>query len=243
MRIPRIFTAQPLQNGAVIALEEQASQHLLRVLRMTEGAAVELFNGHGPAHAAQIHQAGKKQALLAIGEALPARAASPLDCDIAVAVSKGDKMDWIVQKCTELGVRRISPVTSQRSDVRLDASRWQKKQQHWQQVMISACEQCGRNDLADIAPVRPLADWLAGCTAASRLLLDPHQAQPFSAALASPSLALCFGPEGGFDDDEIRLAGQHGFASVTLGPRILRAETAPLAALAIAQTWFGDFAG
>lgn len=241
MRIPRIHTPQPLAEAAVIHLEPQASQHLARVLRMQPGQAVELFNGQGKAFSAEITEAGKKQVTVTLGKEVTGPSPSPLDSEIAVCVSKGDKMDLIVQKCTELGATSITPVTSQRSDVKLDAKRWQKKQNHWQQVMISACEQCGRNDLVEIHPVIPLAEWLAYCTADSRLIFHPHQATTFSAENCSASTAMCFGPEGGFDDDEIKQALDRGFQTVTLGPRVLRAETAPLAALAIVQSWQGDF--
>ena len=242
MRIPRIYTPQPLAEAAVITLEAQASQHLARVLRMQPGQLVELFNGQGTAFSAEIREAGKKQVSVTVGKPVTGPKPSPLVSEIAVCVSKGDKMDLIVQKCTELGVTRITPVTSQRSDVKLDAKRWQKKHSHWQQVMISACEQCGRNDLVDIDPVVPLTEWLASCKAGNRLIFHPHQATAFAADTCSRSTAMCFGPEGGFDDDEIRQAMDCGFQTVTMGPRVLRAETAPLAALAVVQVWQGDFA-
>lgn len=240
MRVPRIYTPQQLAENTLVELQHHAVQHL-RVLRMQQGTAIELFDGRGHAHMATLEAISKKNATARIDQPLPSTPPSPLDCEIAVAVSKGDKMDLIVQKATELGVTSISPVTTVRTDVKLGPERWQKKHQHWQQVMISACEQCGRNDLVEIRQTVNLSDWLADCQAQSRVILHPHQADAFSAGHCSASLAMCFGPEGGFSDEEITQATRHGFQAVVLGPRILRAETAPLAALAMAQSWFGDF--
>lgn len=241
MRIPRIYTPQALSKGATITLEEQASLHLSRVLRMDCGSLVELFDGSGDAFIAELTATTKKSVTVQIQHPLPYQPPSPLNSEIAIAVSKGDKMDLIVQKATELGVNCITPVISTRTDVRLDAARWQKKQEHWQQVMISACEQSGRNHLAVINTVQPLHQWLTQCSADTRLICHPQQASTFAALPATRQVALCFGSEGGFTDEEITQAQTAGFTAISLGPRILRAETAPLAALAIAQLQWGDY--
>lgn len=241
MRMPRIFTPQPLATGLTLALEEQASIHLGRVLRMQTGQKVELFNGQGPAYSADIVAFGKKKLTLRIEHALEALEPSPLHSEIAVAVSKGDKMEWIVQKATELGVNRIVPLLSTRTDVRLDAKRWQKKLEQWRQIMIGACEQCGRNDLVEIAELTKIQDYFQQCSAQSKLICHPVKAKALQSLVNISDVTFCFGSEGGLTDEEIAMAEAAGFITISMGPRVLRAETAPLAALAIAQSLWGDF--
>lgn len=241
MRMPRIFTPQPLATGLNVALEEQASIHLGRVLRMQVSQKVVLFNGQGSAFAASITELGKKQINLTIEQEIKGIKPSPLTTEIALAVSKGDKMDWIVQKATELGVNRIIPLISTRTDVRLDAKRWEKKLEQWQQIMISACEQCGRNDLVEIQTITKIEEYLRNCQAEHKFICHPVKAQSLSAFKQVSYASFCFGSEGGLTDEEITQAENFGFSTISMGPRVLRAETAPLAALAIAQSFWGDF--
>lgn len=241
MRMPRIFTPQPLATGLTLALEEQASIHLGRVLRMQTGQKVELFNGQGASYIATIIELGKKQLNLAVEESITVAKPSPLMTEIALAVSKGDKMDWIVQKATELGVNRIIPLISTRTDVRLDAKRRQKKLEQWQQIMISACEQCGRNDLVEIQAITKIEHYFQQCQAEYKFICHPVKAQSLAAFKHVSHASFCFGSEGGLTDEEIAQAESLGFSTISLGPRVLRAETAPLAALAIAQSLWGDF--
>lgn len=241
MRMPRIYTPQTLSSDLSLSLEEQASAHLMRVLRMKEGQAIELFDGSGQAFQAEIIALHKKTLDARVLQQLPEQQPSPLQSEIALAVSKGDKMDWIVQKATELGVNTISPVISTRTDVRMDEKRWQKKHASWLQIMQGACEQSGRNHLVTIHPVQPLKNWLINCQAQTKLICHLEQSTRFADIDSSKDIAMCFGSEGGFSDEEVELARAKGFIPVSMGPRVLRAETAPLAALAIAQSQWGDF--
>ena len=241
MRTIRVYCAEALASGQTLFLDEQASQHLSRVLRLPVGSVLELFNGDGHAYQAQISALGKKQVQVQVLEQGVFQPASPLYSEIAVAISKADKVDWIVQKATELGVNCISPVLTQRCDVKFDAQRGDKKQQRWQQIMLSACEQSGRNDVVQINEVKSFADWLKQCQSPHKVICHPRQARPLAQLAVSGQIAACFGPEGGFSEAEIQLALANGFQPISLGPRILRAETAPIAALAIMQQLWGDY--
>ncbi len=239
MRIPRIYTEQPLAAGAELELEESGARHL-QVLRLGAGDSVLLFNGDGRSWQAQLLEGSRKRARVAIERELEAAdGESPLAIHLGIAISKGERMDWVVQKATELGVTAITPLQTQRVEVRLNAERRAKKLRHWQQVAISACEQCGRNRLPTVAEPMALQPWLGSVVAECKLVLAPG-AEPLAASQPPQSLALLIGPEGGLDEAEIAAAARAGFAPLALGPRILRTETAPVAALAILQHLWGD---
>ena len=241
MRVPRIYTSQALANGATIALEERAAHYLLQVLRMKVGRELRLFNGDGSSYHAVISAANRRDISCTVTAVEGDVHAEPaLDIELAIGISKGDRMDTVVQKATELGVSRIVPLRTARVDVKLDDAREQKKWHHWQQVMISACEQCGRNRLVELAPLQSLEHWLGECSAALKLVLQPHDDAPLSARQKPESLALLVGPEGGLSAEEIDSSLASGFTSLRLGPRVLRTETAPLAALSILQFHWGD---
>ncbi len=240
MRIPRIYTPQTLGTGLSIALEEQASAHLSRALRFQVGDSISLFNGMGGEYSAKISSISKKTVTIHLGEHLPDNAQSPLDTHIAVGVSKGEKVDLIVQKCTELGVTAIYPIITERSDVKMNEERWQKKVERWQEIAISACEQSARNDIPTIHAVQTFAQWLENTRHIQHCLFHPEGNIHFSAMNITNNIAMAFGSEGGFSVNEIALAQQSGCHIVKLGPRVLRAETAPIAALAIAQAQWGD---
>lgn len=240
MRIPRIHTPQAIAAGQPLTLEEQASAHLARVLRMRLNDNVRIFNGFGGEYLASIVEIGKKHVTLLPGEFSDANAQSPLQTHIAIGVSKGDKMDLIVQKCTELGVNCIYPIITARCDVKMDAERWQKKVERWQEITIGACEQSGRNLVPLVHAVQGFGEWLEETADLSRCIFHPEGEMNFSGLPVQTNLAMAFGPEGGFDDNEISMAHKAGCHIARLGPRILRAETAPIAALGIAQAQWGD---
>lgn len=240
MRIPRIFTDQPLAAQASVTLEENASRHLCQVLRMQSGDALTLFNGDGSSYQAQIEFADKKKALVRVLEATTGDAPPPLYIHLGIALSKGDRFDWVLQKATELGVSRVTPLYTQRVDVKLNRERSEKKQRHWQQVIVSACEQCGRNTLPRLDEPTALAPWLSGLEADQKWVLSPTHSDNFRGADQPASAALLIGPEGGLDDSEVELALRSDFKALQLGPRILRTETAPVAAISILQYRWGD---
>ncbi len=240
MRVPRIYTSQPLRAHSVVELESGPSQHLARALRMQVGDALLLFNGEGGQFPATISSVDRKRVKVTTAEQEPLEVESPLRIRLGIGMSRGDRMDWVVQKATDLGVADISPLVTERTELRLKGERADKKLGHWQQVAISACEQCGRNRVPGIAAPQSLEDWLLHCDAQLRLVLH-HRAAPIPSPAAPGSAALLVGPEGGLSDAEIALAERAGFTSLQLGPRVLRTETATLAILAALQTLWGDF--
>jgi 16S rRNA (uracil1498-N3)-methyltransferase len=241
MRSPRVFTDQPLASGTRIALDSGASRHLLKVLRLRPGAVLRVFNGTGNEFAATVvgDTDGLAHVDLGIYHDLPRE--SPLAIHLGMGIAKGERMDWIVQKAVELGAAAIAPLFTERSEVRLTAERVDKKHRHWQQIAVSACEQCGRNRLPFIAKPHSLSAWLAKAPMPG-LVLDPDATLSLGriAITAPAQLSLLIGPEGGLTATEIRTATTAGFTAVSLGPRILRTETAPLAAISILQARWGD---
>ncbi len=242
MRVPRIFTGQRLESGQVLDLEAGPAGHVARVLRMAAGDALVLFDGCGGEFPATLLQCDRRAVTVELAAKREREVESPLPVHLGIAVSRGERMDWVVQKATELGVAAITPLFTARTEVKLRGERAAKKLQHWGQVAISACEQCGRNRLPVIGELCELDRWLQDAVAECRLVLH-HRAGPSALAGAAPaSVALLVGPEGGLSEAEIELAEHRGFQSLALGPRVLRTETAPLAALAILQARWGDMA-
>jgi 16S rRNA (uracil1498-N3)-methyltransferase len=242
MRTPRIFTGQTLAPDQVVELEPGPGQHVARVLRMGPGDPLVLFDGSGGEFPATLQVVDKKRVTVALGERQDREAESPLWIHLGIAVSRGDRMDWVMQKATELGVSAITPLLTERTEVRLAGERGDKKLRHWRQVTISACEQCGRNRLPLLHQPQDTDQWLQATTADCKLVLH-HRAHAASLPGNAPaSLALLVGPEGGLSATEIDRAEAAGYQSLSLGPRVLRTETAPLAALAILQARWGDMA-
>ena len=242
MRIPRIYTSQPLGPQQLIELDEKTSHYIARVLRLKTGAALILFNGQGGQYPATIDSLTKKSVSVSLGEQDPIERESPLNIHLGIAISKGDRMDWVIQKSTELGVTEITPLTSERTEVKLSGERLTKKINHWQQIAISACEQSGRNRVPTIHALSSAAQWSQQVVADRKLTL--HPATDNNAVNTNnevQSAALLIGPEGGFATAEVEFALQKGFAAHTVGPRILRTETAPLVAIALMQQCWGDF--
>lgn len=240
MPVSRIYQSVPLMLG-MLQLDEKASHHLARVLRAVVGDKVVLFNGEGGEHHAVIRQINKKNVVAEILKFVDRNVESPVKIILAQGIARGEKMDFVIQKAVEMGVSEIVPVITERCNVRLDQEREQKRMQHWHAVVISACEQSGRNHLPVMhAPVE-LEEWLEKTKAEIKFVLSPHATQKLQDVKRASTIAVVIGPEGGLSDAEIQAAQKMGFAALNLGPRILRTETAALAALAVLQFAFGDF--
>ena len=243
MRRIRLYVDTVLALGAEVDLPQTAADHVIRVLRLGAGTAVTLFNGDGSDYAATLGTPGKRGAKAVVHALQPATPESPLAITLAQGIARGDKMDWILQKATELGVARIVPLITARTEVRLDTERSEKRMAHWRGVIASACEQCGRAHLPDLEAPRTLADWAAdaGAIAGLRLRLDPEATVGPRELPAFTAACLAIGPEGGLAPADRAVLTQAGFTGLRLGPRVLRTETAGLAALAVLQALHGDF--
>jgi 16S rRNA (uracil1498-N3)-methyltransferase len=239
-----VYVDAPLAAGERVILEGNAASHVSRVLRLRVGEALTLFNGAGGEYAASIDAARGGRLTVAVGEPRAVERESPLTLTLAQGVSRGERMDLVVQKATELGVSGIVPLFTERSVVRLGAQQAERKLNHWRAIAIAACEQSGRNRLPKVAPPLSLADLLRSGAdrEGGRLLLSPGATSRLD-ALPHPatSVTVLIGPEGGLTDAEQEAAVAAGFLPVRLGPRVLRTETAAIAALALLQREFGDF--
>jgi 16S rRNA (uracil1498-N3)-methyltransferase len=240
MRLTRIYTPQALTLNATIALEQQASHHLARVLRAHIGDEVFLFNGDGGEFVGRISGITKQDVTVELHMFVDASNESPLSIHLGICISKGDRMDLVMQKATELGVSQITPLLSERSQIKRNKEALEKKLRHWQQVVVSACEQSGRNYVPQVNHVENSIDWFETCDSQAKLILDPFCDRNTETIQQVDSVALAIGPEGGFSEQEISCANACGFNGLNLGPRILRTETAPLAAITLCQTKWGD---
>lgn len=239
-RTPRIYVDQPLVEGADIDPGERAERHLVKVLRLRNGAPVNVFDGRGHEHPATLI-AQDRAILLRIGPPVDAVPESMLDICLIQGISRGERMDLVVQKATELGVTEIRPVTTQRSVVKLDEKRRDRKLDHWKSIAISACEQCGRATLPTLRRPGGLDEALRDLAAdTTRLMLEAH-GSPRTPVSEADRLVLLVGPEGGLSEAEKKTALAKGFQPFTLGPRIMRTETAALVAIAVSQALWGDF--
>ncbi len=239
MRLSRFFIDAPLSLGQHELPEAQA-HYISRVLRHVAGDAVQLFDGSGQEYLGELIEVGKKAVRVELREQLAGQAESPLRIHLGQGLSRGERMDWAIQKATELGVSEITPIVSERCEVRLKDERADKRLAHWRQVAISACEQCGRSVLPVIHAPITLAEWQAHVQAELKLVLHPVAA-PLESHARPHSLAFLIGPEGGLSEAEVAQAKAAGFHAARLGPRVLRTETAPVVALAVAQQLWGDF--
>ena len=244
MRLTRIFVEQKLISGKGVGLPEQSGLHLTRVLRLDVGAPVTLFDGAGGEYEGTLERDGKK-IWARVGAHSAIERESPLHVTLIQGVARGERMDLIVQKATELGVTRILPVFAERSVVKVDASKGARKLEHWRAIAIAACEQCGRNRVPEVAEPIALGDAVRALEPGiARYLLAAGARDSLAAAMqrdAGKHAVLMIGPEGGLADGERDFAAAHGFTACAMGPRVLRTETAGLAALAIMQTVAGDF--
>jgi 16S rRNA (uracil1498-N3)-methyltransferase len=250
MRLTRCYVDVPLATGASVMLPPAPSAHIARVLRLRAGALLTLFDGRGGEFEAEIRSVDGDGVGVRIGTHTALERESSLEVTLLQCLARGERMDWIVQKATELGVAQIVPVSSEHSVVRLERAGAERRRLHWQSVAVGACEQCGRNR---VPPILPVQDFAQACdmpsAVAHRLLLAPDAALTFAAALPRPggaaghaACALLVGPEGGLSAPEAALAQRAGWNACRLGARVLRTETAPLAALAALQALMGDFA-
>ena len=242
MPIPRIYLAVTLQPGTEVALDARGVGHVVRVLRLRVGDAVFLFNGDGRDYAAELIEVHKGQARCRVGNSQERITESPLKVELAQGISRGERMDYTLQKAVELGVQRIVPLATERSQVKLSGDREEKRLQHWQGIILHACEQSGRSRIPELCSVQRLDQWLATRSRDGRgLFLDP-EGNVTVRGLIDPveAVSLLVGPEGGLSPAERELAVSAGFQRLRLGPRILRTETAALTALAALQGIWGD---
>ncbi len=244
MRLTRVHVAGPLLAGQRVRLEGSAASPITRVLRLRVGAALVVFDGSGGEYESSIDKAHGGEVIVAIGARAGTERESPLPLTLAQGISRGERMDLVVQKATELGVSHLVPVLTERSVVRLTAQQSDRKVNHWRAIVIAACEQCGRNRLPSLAAPVPLAEFLrgnAGAAGDTRLVLSPSGAATLGdVPRPGGGLTVLVGPEGGLTDEEEQGARAAGFTALRLGPRVLRTETAAIAALALLQRQFGD---
>jgi 16S rRNA (uracil1498-N3)-methyltransferase len=246
---PRLFHAEGLAAGAVVTLSEGAHRHI-QALRLAAGDAVTLFAGDGWEWPAELVQVGKRLSVAKLRPAQMRDRESPLAVTLVQGICAADRMDWVVQKATELGVSAIRPIVTQRTIIRLSSERQERREQHWQAIAVSACEQCGRNRVPTVHPGLGLADFLAiepppEAPPGLRIMLLPGAERRLAdlvpqGVVPTGPLSVAIGPEGGFTDLEESLLASRGYQAVRLGPRTLRTETAPLAALAVMQSLWGD---
>ena len=256
MRIPRIYTAQALNEGTLTDLEESPSRHLSKVLRMQPGSQLVIFNGRGSEYSATIEAANKKTVTIKVLERFSHHRESPITTHLAIGLSRGERFDFVLQKACELGVNEITPLFTDRTEVKIPKERMQKKSASWQQIVVSSCEQNQRNHIPTIHPAQNIQDFLKTLDAPQlesgqpgnnqhendlRLVLHHRTSQKLSDHQTPSKVTLLVGPEGGLNDDEILLAEAKHFNALALGPRVLRTETAPIAALSCIQLLWGDF--
>jgi 16S rRNA (uracil1498-N3)-methyltransferase len=241
VRLTRVYLERPLTSGAIVDLPPQTASHVAKVLRARAGDELILFSGDGREYRGAVHSVRGSRVTASVGSGADVDRESPFAVTLVQCVPRGDRMDFIVQKATELGVRRIVPVLSQRSVVRLDATQAESKAAHWRAVAVNACEQCGRNRVPVIEAPSPLINYLGSSTPTSaRLVLQLDLDGGAVPADLDAAVEIAIGPEGGFAPDELDAFRIAGFARVQLGPRILRTETAAIAALTWLQARFGD---
>jgi 16S rRNA (uracil1498-N3)-methyltransferase len=247
MRIPRIFIDTELTENTTLALPDSAFQHLCKVLRLKSDHPIRVFNGRefngkiGQFNAT-LCDVEKRSANIFVTDFEALHNESPIQVTLGQTLSRGERMDYAVQKAVEAGVYAIQPLFSERCEVKLQDSRAEKRLLHWQQVAISAAEQCGRGIVPIVYPPVELSDWVVNCNEMLKLTLHHHSAKPIR-QFEQPTnncIALLVGPEGGLTEKEVQLSEKSGFNAITLGPRVLRTETAPIVALSVINTLWGD---
>lgn len=245
MRIPRIFQEAPLQLHKRLWLDEAATRRLMGVLRLKVGDKLILFKGDGLEYPSVISQLTARKLEVEIEECLEKNLESSIHLHLGQAISKGERMDYTLQKATELGVSAITPLFSTRSEVHLKGERTERRMVHWQKVLIAACEQCGRNCIPTLYPPQTIEVWVNEVKQTgiqTKLLLDHRSQKTLKAVSVSESIVLLIGPEGGLSFEEKQIAEQKGFQGIRLGPRILRTETAGVVAISLLQYLTGDLA-
>ena len=240
----RLYVPEPLQPGHELRLDDERAHYVARVLRLRVGDRLVLFDGGGGEFPAAITEVAKRGIVARVGERREKNVESPLPIALIQGISRGERMDFVVQKATELGVHRITPLVTEFSVVRLDGDRSDKRRAHWSRIAASACEQCGRNVVPAIDAPQSFSGWLSSGTpsGAARILLHPGAKRTLAGLeRIHDRIELLIGPEGGLSDSEVNQAEGSGFSACSLGPRILRTETAALAAIAVLQAHRGDF--
>lgn len=245
MHIPRIYLSQSLSENSTVELESTAAHHIATVMRMKVGRSITLFNGvpHEGVlgeFEATLAYVSKKSVAVAVGKFVERKTESPLSVELGVCLIKNDRMDWLLQKATEMGVTSVYPLWSEYTDVKIHHEKIEKKLHHWQKIIINACEQSERVTIPTVHLPQKIEDWMHSTKAEKKCVLHPY-VNPSAKTGAVNSVALLVGPEGGLSETEVALALEEGFEGMVLGPRILRAETAPLAALTILQLHSGDY--
>ena len=240
--MPRFYLPDPLHADTIISLHEASAHHAARVLRLSIGDAVTLFDGSGAEWSASISHIDRRAVEVHVHHAVPVERESPLRITLAQGISSGERMDYTLQKAVELGITAIQPIACARSVVKLAGERADKRRSHWQNLVIAACEQCGRNRIPAVAAIAPLTSWLAQPDSTATRLMFAPEADHTLHNLPRPAgpVIMLAGPEGGFAPHEYTAALAAGFIPIRLGPRVLRTETAALAALAALQTLWGD---
>jgi len=242
MRLTRVHVSGPLASGGRQTIEGDTANHIVRVLRLAAGDPLTVFDGRGGEYAARIETVRKGAVVVAVQERAGPERESPLALTLAQGVSRGERMDWVVQKASELGVTRIIPVLTERTVVKLDSRQAQRKVQHWQGIAVAACEQSGRDRIPVIdAPLAVTELLRQAGSHATRVLLSPEGSLRIAGLpRRDGGVIVLIGPEGGLAASEQHAAVAAGFAAVRLGPRVLRTETAAVAALTLLQHHFGD---
>lgn len=240
--LPRLYSATPLATGAVIVLDPVGARHLREGLRLRLGESLLLFDGQGGEFAAKLTAMDRQHVRVTVGEHYPVRRESALDITLAQGISRSERMDYTIQKAVELGISRLVPLATARSTVRLDPERARKRAEHWAGIVRHAAEQSGRTQLPPLAEVASLAGYVEQERAPLRLVLDPSATLSLTRVVLGPWISLAIGPEGGFSPTERELLLAAGYQSASLGPRVLRTETAALVALSILQSRGGDLA-
>lgn len=240
MRIPRVYVAGPPSAGASVTLDAEAAHHVTTVLRLRAEDPICLFHD-GVECQGLIESVGRRAVTVRLEDCRPVSRESPLAITLAQGISRGERMDYTIQKAVELGVAAIAPLITERTTVKLNDARAARRTEHWQRVIVNACEQCGRNRLPALLPVMELKDWLLQPHEGERLLLRGDAERPWSAIQPESRVTVLIGPEGGLAPAEAARAEAAGYTAVRMGPRILRTETAALAAIAALQSRHGDW--
>jgi 16S rRNA (uracil1498-N3)-methyltransferase len=240
MRISRFFYPELNITHTQFSLPEAAHRHAVQVLRLKKGALINVFDGQGQEYEATLEQVSKRESVAVLGQKIEPQNESPLDITLLQGISRGERMDYALQKAVELGVNKIVPVITDRCNVQLSNGRAEKRLSHWKGVMVSACEQSGRSVLPELMNVMSLDEAMSINQQSSRLVLDPLAKQGFTTLEKQQQITLLIGPEGGLSEQEINAVKDQNYQTVNFGPRILRTETATVAAIAVMQTLWGD---
>lgn len=241
MRTSRLYLPDASSEGLVLNLPKASAHYLSKVLRLDAGAELQVFDGKGNEFIAVLEEVSKKSVSARLVKSVETAAESPVSIHIGLGLTRGERMDYAIQKATELGANSFTPIFTERCEVKLKGDRLEKRLEHWQQIAISACEQCGRATLPSVNAPVPLIEFLKKAEAPLKLILDHRQTSSLSSSIAPSEVIVLTGPEGGFTEFEIDQASAAGFQTVKLGNRVLRAETAPIAALSVLQWIWGDF--